>query len=148
MINQFLSEMDGATGNNDRLLILAATNAPWHVDAAFRRPGRFDRILFVPPPDAPARAGIFRVMLRGKPIEQIDYDAVAAATDGFSGADLKAVADLAIDAALRAGDERRRAQAAFDQGACWPRPGRPSRPPANGLPPRKLRPVFQRGRGL
>jgi AAA+ superfamily predicted ATPase len=102
VINQFLSEMDGATGNNDGLLILAATNAPWHVDAAFRRPGRFDRILFVPPPDAPARAGIFQVMLRGKPIEQIDYDAVAAATDGFSGADLKAVADLAVDAALRA----------------------------------------------
>jgi transitional endoplasmic reticulum ATPase len=102
VINQFLSDMDGATGNNDGLLILAATNAPWHVDAAFRRPGRFDRILFVPPPDAPARAGIFRVMLRGKPIEQIDYDAIAATTEGFSGADLKAVADKAIDTALRA----------------------------------------------
>src|SRR5690349_17654700 len=50
LINQFLSELDGVNANNDGLLILAATNAPWHVDAAFRRPGRFDRILFVPPP--------------------------------------------------------------------------------------------------
>jgi tetratricopeptide (TPR) repeat protein len=52
LINQFLAEMDGVGASNDGLLILAATNAPWHVDPAFRRPGRFDRILFVPPPDA------------------------------------------------------------------------------------------------
>src|SRR5690606_29954670 len=51
LINQFLAEMDGIDANNDGLLILAATNSPWHVDPAFRRPGRFDRILFVPPPD-------------------------------------------------------------------------------------------------
>ena len=54
LINQFLGELDGVQGDNDGVLILAATNAPWHVDPAFRRPGRFDRILFVPPPDQPA----------------------------------------------------------------------------------------------
>ena len=59
LINQFLSELDGVQDNNEGLLILAATNAPWHLDNAFRRPGRFDRILFVPPPDQPARASIF-----------------------------------------------------------------------------------------
>jgi SpoVK/Ycf46/Vps4 family AAA+-type ATPase len=101
LINQFLSEMDGVESSNDGILILAATNAPWHVDAAFRRPGRFDRILFVPPPDAPARAGILRVMLKGKPQENIDVDHVAKKTDGFSGADLKAVIDQAIEAKLR-----------------------------------------------
>ena len=55
MINQFLAEMDGNIGSNEGILILGATNAPWHLDAAFRRPGRFDRIIFVPPPDEPAR---------------------------------------------------------------------------------------------
>jgi len=55
LINQFLAEMDGVKTSNEGVLILAATNAPWHLDPAFRRPGRFDRILFVPPPDAAAR---------------------------------------------------------------------------------------------
>ena len=50
LINQFLAEMDGVQTCNDGVLVLAATNMPWQVDSAFRRPGRFDRILFVPPP--------------------------------------------------------------------------------------------------
>ena len=49
LINQFLSELDGIDQANDGVLVLAATNTPWHLDAAFRRPGRFDRIVFVPP---------------------------------------------------------------------------------------------------
>jgi SpoVK/Ycf46/Vps4 family AAA+-type ATPase len=101
MINQFLAEMDGVASNNDGVLILAATNAPWHVDAAFRRPGRFDRILFVPPPDAAARASILRIQLKGKPTENVDHEHIAKKTDGFSGADLKAVVDTAIEAKLR-----------------------------------------------
>lgn len=101
LINQFLSELDGVKSSNDGLLILGATNAPWHLDSAFRRPGRFDRILFVPPPDASARAAILRLQMHGKPAEDVDYDHVAKKTDGFSGADLKAVVDLAIDQKLR-----------------------------------------------
>ena len=101
VINQFLSELDGVQSSNEGVLILAATNAPWHLDAAFRRPGRFDRILFVPPPDAAARASILRVMLRGKPIDEIDYDQLARKTEHFSGADLKAIVDLAIETKLR-----------------------------------------------
>ncbi len=100
-INQFLSEMDGIGASNEGVLILAATNAPWHVDAAFRRPGRFDRILFIPPPDAEARAAILRIQLKGKPVEEIDHDYVAKKTDAFSGADLKAVVDIAIEAKLK-----------------------------------------------
>jgi SpoVK/Ycf46/Vps4 family AAA+-type ATPase len=87
--------------SNEGLLILAATNAPWHLDPAFRRPGRFDRILFVPPPDVKARAGIFRILLTGKPSRDVDFEALARRTDGFSGADLKGVVDLAIEAKLR-----------------------------------------------
>jgi SpoVK/Ycf46/Vps4 family AAA+-type ATPase len=102
MINQFLAEMDGIASSNDGVLTLAATNAPWHVDAAFRRPGRFDRILFVPPPDAEARASILRIQLKGKPLApDIDHDHLAKKTDGFSGADLKAVVDSAIEGKLR-----------------------------------------------
>lgn len=102
LINQFLSEMDGVTSSNDGVLILAATNAPWHVDAAFRRPGRFDRILFVPPPDLAARAAILRIHLAGKPQDNIDFAAVAKKADQFSGADMKAIVDAAIERKLRA----------------------------------------------
>ena len=101
IINQFLSELDGVKSSNDGLLILAATNAPWHVDAAFRRPGRFDRVLFVPPPDAPGRAAVLRLHCRNKPTDSLDFDQVARKTDGFSGADLKAVVDQAVEAKLR-----------------------------------------------
>lgn len=100
LINQFLSEMDGIDGGNEGLLVLAATNAPWHLDPAFRRPGRFDRVLFVPPPDTPARAAILEILCRGKPAERLDFDKVARKTDGFSGADLKAVVDQAIERKL------------------------------------------------
>ena len=75
LINQFLAELDGVEDKkNDGVLVLAATNAPWHVDAAFRRPGRFDRVIFVPPPDQEARAQILRVLLAGKPVASIDHD--------------------------------------------------------------------------
>ncbi|WP_309397864.1 AAA family ATPase [Cerasicoccus maritimus] len=99
-INQFLSELDGVDSDNEGLLVLAATNAPWHLDSAFRRPGRFDRIIFVPPPDMPARAAILEVMLLNKPVDRIDYQAVAKKTDGFSGADIKGLVDEAIEAKL------------------------------------------------
>jgi transitional endoplasmic reticulum ATPase len=101
LINQFLAELDGVQTSNEGVLILAATNAPWHLDSAFRRPGRFDRLLFVPPPDATARAGILRILCHGKPVEDIDYDQVAKRTPDFSGADLKAVLDVAVENKLR-----------------------------------------------
>jgi len=108
VINQFLAELDGAQADNEGLLVLAATNAPWHIDSAFRRPGRFDRVLFVPPPDAQARIEILRVHLTGKPAVDLDLAAVAKKTDGFSGADLMAVVDQAVEAklsvALKTGD--------------------------------------------
>ncbi len=97
LINQFLAELDGNVGDNDGLLILGATNAPWHLDPAFRRPGRFDRILFVPPPDEPARQSVVEVMAKDKPVASLDAAKVAAKTKDFSGADLKAVFDITIE---------------------------------------------------
>lgn len=101
LINQFLAEMDGVDYSNDGVLVLAATNAPWHIDPAFRRPGRFDRVLFVPPPDAAAREDILRIHLRGKPQEVIDYASLAKHTVDFSGADIKAVVEQAVEVKLR-----------------------------------------------
>ncbi len=100
LINQFLSELDGVETNNDGVLCLAATNAPWHLDSAFRRPGRFDRVIFVPPPDQPAREQILEILIRGKPADGIDTKKIAAKTDDFSGADLRAVVEMAIETKL------------------------------------------------
>ncbi|MFT5527344.1 MAG: transitional endoplasmic reticulum ATPase [Pirellulaceae bacterium] len=101
LINQFLSEMDGVDKSNDGVLVLAATNAPWHVDPAFRRPGRFDRVLFVPPPDTIACGEILKLQLAGKPQDAIDYTKIAKKLEQFSGADVKAVVDAAIEEKLR-----------------------------------------------
>jgi transitional endoplasmic reticulum ATPase len=100
LINQFLAEMDGNMSENEGLLILGATNAPWHLDPAFRRPGRFDRILFVPPPDEEARRSVIEVLARNKPISALDPAKIAAKTKDFSGADLKAVFDLSVERAM------------------------------------------------
>jgi ATP-dependent 26S proteasome regulatory subunit len=101
LINQFLAELDGVQSDNEGVLILAATNAPWHLDSAFRRPGRFDRILFVPPPDAGARAAILRIQCKGKPMDEIDFEHVAKKAENFSGADLKSIVDVAVENKLR-----------------------------------------------
>lgn len=102
LVNQFLSELDGVQTSNEGVLVLAATNAPWHMDSAFRRPGRFDRIIFVPPPDEPARESILKIMLAGKPVDMIDHGQVARKSEGFSGADLKSLVDVAIEGKLQA----------------------------------------------
>ena len=101
LVNQFLSELDGAQSSNDGVLILAATNAPWHLDSAFRRPGRFDRIIFVPPPDPPGRAEILRLLLKGKPTKDVDHEHVGKKAKDFSGADMNAIVDQAIEVKLQ-----------------------------------------------
>ena len=100
LINQFLAELDGLNSNNEGILILGATNAPWHMDGAFRRPGRFDRIIFVSPPDRQSREAIFRIHLENKPTKDIAYDSLAKASENFSGADIKAAIDIAIEEKL------------------------------------------------
>ncbi|MBT2227830.1 ATP-binding protein [Nonomuraea sp. NEAU-A123] len=101
LVNQFLAELDGVDQNaNEGVLVLAATNAPWYVDVAFRRPGRFDQPVFVPPPDPAARAAILRILCRDKPLAEMDFDAVARVTDHFVGADLKGVVDRAVEVKL------------------------------------------------
>ncbi|MFD6069458.1 ATP-binding protein [Amycolatopsis lurida] len=88
LVTQLLEELDGMAGRNDGVYFLAATNRPWDIDSALRRPGRIDKTVLVLPPDAVARAAIVQGALAGKPAEEVDVVAVAAATEGFSGADL------------------------------------------------------------
>ncbi len=100
MVNQLLAELDGVGAANDRVLVLGATNAPWDVDPALRRPGRFDRVIFVPPPDVVARAEVLRIAFRNRPVEGLDLDAVARRTARYSGADLVHLAEVASERAL------------------------------------------------
>jgi transitional endoplasmic reticulum ATPase len=100
IINQFLDELDGVKYSNEGILILAATNTPWFLDTAFRRPGRFDRIIFVAPPDAEAREEIFKIHLAAVPTEGVKIPELVKLTEDYSGADLKAVIDIAIEAKL------------------------------------------------
>lgn len=101
LVSQFLSEMDGFTNDNHGVLILAATNVPWSVDSAFRRPGRFDRVLFVPPPDRPARESMLKLMMKDRPMaNDIDFGFLVKNTSGFSGADLSELVETAADEAI------------------------------------------------
>jgi SpoVK/Ycf46/Vps4 family AAA+-type ATPase len=99
-VNQLLTELDGVGSENEGVYVLAATNHPWDVDPALRRPGRLDRMLLVLPPDAEAREAIFRTHLRDRPIAEIDTKKLAKRTDGFSGADIAHVVDSASEVAL------------------------------------------------
>jgi AAA+ superfamily predicted ATPase len=101
LVTQFLSELDGAGGQSEGVLVIGATNAPWDVDPAFRRPGRFGEVLFVPPPDLRARVEILKLKLAGKPVApDVDVAEIARATELHSGADLDHVVQSAIEAAL------------------------------------------------
>ncbi len=94
IINQFLKEFQGVSTDNDKVLIIGATNLPWNIDPAFRRPGRFDKIIFCPPPNKEARKKIFEIYLKEKPIEgNFNLENLAKKTKDFSGADIKHVID-------------------------------------------------------
>ncbi len=109
-VNQLLAELDGVQSDNEGVFVLAATNQPWDVDPALRRPGRLDRTLLVLPPDQEARESIVRHHLKDRPVEGIDVRRIAKATNGYSGADLAHVCESAAERALldgvRTGDAR------------------------------------------
>jgi AAA+ superfamily predicted ATPase len=110
VVNQLLLELDDVSGGNEGIFLLAATNHPWDVDSALRRPGRFDRTLLVLPPDQAARAAIFRFHLRERPVERVNLDKLAKLTEGYSGADIahicESAAELALLDSVRRGEPR------------------------------------------
>ncbi|WP_231972543.1 AAA family ATPase [Nocardiopsis alborubida] len=100
VVTQLLTELDSVSENNEGVFLLAATNHPWDIDPALRRPGRLDRMLFVPPPDEPARAAILTAGLTERPTEGLNVTTLARRTGGLSGADLSHLCDSAAERAL------------------------------------------------
>jgi SpoVK/Ycf46/Vps4 family AAA+-type ATPase len=100
LVDQLLQELDAIGSDNQGMLVLAATNAPWDVDDALKRPGRFDRVVFVSPPDVPARRRILELALEDRPQADLDLDALARRTALFSGADLRSLVERAVDAVI------------------------------------------------
>lgn len=100
VVNQLLQELDGVGSDNDGVYVLAATNAPWDIDPALRRPGRLDRTLLVLPPDDAAREQILRGYLSRRPVEGVDLRRLVKGTDGLTGADLAHLVDTAAERAM------------------------------------------------
>jgi AAA+ superfamily predicted ATPase len=110
-INQFLIEMDGVEYSNEGMLIVGATNAPWDVDAALRRAGRFSKTVYFPEPDKKTRDTIIRLNLKNRPVDpKLRIGRIARMTEGYSSADIKQLVDAAASIpwkeALRTGKER------------------------------------------
>ena len=105
-LNQLLVEMDGF-GANEGVIILAATNRPDILDSALLRPGRFDRQVYIGVPDVKGRKAIMQVHSRKKPFEEdVDFDAIAKTTAGFTGADLENLLNEAALLAARRSKEK------------------------------------------
>lgn len=100
LVNQLLAELDPATESNEGPYVLGATNHPWDVDAALRRPGRFDRMILVALPDEEARIAIVKYHLRDRPLEGINLTSIAKRTEGRSGADLAHICNTATQFAM------------------------------------------------
>ena len=142
-LNQLLAEMDGFN-QSEGVMVLAATNRPDALDPALRRPGRFDREVIVPLPDRAERGAILASHARGKSLgPDADLGQVAAATPGFSGADLANLVNEAAVAAVRGGRVTlTAADFAVPAIACCSAPSAVARwPPANSPPLPSTRPA-------
>ncbi|MCD4810862.1 MAG: ATP-binding protein, partial [Methanosarcinales archaeon] len=110
IVNELLQQMDGMD-KNDNILVLAATNEPWAIDPALRRPGRFKKLIFIPPPDLEARKAIFNIYLQKLPLENnVDAATLSKKTDMYSGADIKAICDDAAEIPLQEALEGKKAR--------------------------------------
>lgn len=106
-LNQLLTEMDGFDQYDQPLVLLAATNIPEVLDKALLRPGRFDRIVYVPYPDFTARVELFKVHSRQTPLEEtVNFDELASFTQGLSGADIENLINLSALNASQAGRQK------------------------------------------
>ncbi|MBS7644032.1 CDC48 family AAA ATPase [Candidatus Bathyarchaeota archaeon] len=110
VVNQLLTEIDGITVLKD-VVTIAATNRPDLLDQALLRPGRFDRIIYVPPPDREARLQIFKVHTKRMPLsDEVKLDELAAKTEGYTGADIEALCREAAMIAIREGYKARKVE--------------------------------------
>jgi transitional endoplasmic reticulum ATPase len=101
VVSQLLTELDGLEELKD-VVVIGATNRPDMVDIALLRPGRLDRLVYIPPPNASSRRQIFEIHLRGKPVaDDVEVEQLAKETDGYVGADIEAICREAAMLALR-----------------------------------------------
>ncbi|WP_367903475.1 26S protease regulatory subunit [Paenibacillus sp. PL2-23] len=100
LVNQLLLELDGLQSFNEGVFVIGATNTPWYLDSALRRPGRFNHLIFVPPPEEAERETILGLKLAGKPVDRLDLGRIAKETKHFSGADLEQLVKDAVEGAL------------------------------------------------
>ncbi len=100
VVNQLLQELDGVNTGDEAVFVLGATNLPWDIDSALKRPGRFDRAIFVEPPDVVAREHILSLNLNERPTDGVDLNWLAKKTKGYSGADLAFICELATESTL------------------------------------------------
>ncbi|WP_054026621.1 ATP-binding protein [Bacillus sp. FJAT-28004] len=100
LVNQLLMELDGLRTFNDQVFVIGATNTPWYLDSALRRPGRFNHMIFVPPPEETERTTILQLKLAGKPLSSLDLSKISKETKHFSGADLEQIVKDAVESAL------------------------------------------------
>jgi SpoVK/Ycf46/Vps4 family AAA+-type ATPase len=100
LVNQLLMELDGLRTFNDQVFVIGATNTPWYLDSALRRPGRFNHMIFVPPPEEKERETILKLKLAGKPLSSLDLSRISKETKHFSGADLEQIVKDAVESAL------------------------------------------------
>ncbi len=100
LVNQLLIELDGSASKNEGIYVIGATNTPWYLDPALRRPGRFNSLIFLPPPAFEERKAILQLKTDGKPQQDLQMDLVAKYTEHFSGADLEFLVKDAISSAI------------------------------------------------
>lgn len=100
LVNQLLLELDGLQAENDNVFVIGATNTPWYLDSALRRPGRFNHLVFVPPPEEDERKTILELKLFGKPLGPLNLSKIAAETKLYSGADLEQLVKDAVESAM------------------------------------------------
>lgn len=119
VVNELLTALDGLEGPQEQLLTLAATNEPWAVDPALRRPGRFNKLILVPPPDYEARKQIFTLHLKERPVDSnLDFSMLSKRTEGYSSADIAQIcteaSDSPLEEALKGGKPRKILNEDFD----------------------------------
>jgi len=117
VMNQMLAEMDGV-GTKKNLFFVGATNRPDILDEALLRPGRLDQLIYIPLPDQKSRIAIFKASLRKSPVaKNISFDFLAGLTEGFSGADINEVCQIAAKAAVREAIDSEEKRKALGEGA-------------------------------
>ena len=106
MVSELLAQIDGFDDRNNTTLLIASTNKPWNIDSALLRSGRFNKKIYIGLPNMESRRDLFMHELKNVPTNDIDYDAIANKTDGYSSADIVELCNDAKDKAIKRSIEK------------------------------------------